>query len=146
MQQRNERFHDCAMKNTLAPVNALFKSDTRVWSCSFSILFSARVCRSSPQFGVTLVTYELLQRWFYIDFGGQYVPRSLLFHKKKLFNILYLIISLCLFSEQPSYRIRADTEVTHLRASSCECGSHRRLSISRCYVCRCRKQVWFAPP
>uniref|UniRef100_A0A4W4GSY8 EF-hand domain-containing protein n=1 Tax=Electrophorus electricus TaxID=8005 RepID=A0A4W4GSY8_ELEEL len=30
----------------------------------------ARVCRSSPQFGVTLVTYELLQRWFYVDFGG----------------------------------------------------------------------------
>lgn len=28
------------------------------------------MCRSSPQFGVTLVTYELLQRWFYIDFGG----------------------------------------------------------------------------
>lgn len=31
----------------------------------------ARVFRSSPQFGVTLVTYELLQRWLYIDFGGQ---------------------------------------------------------------------------
>ncbi|XP_012696143.2 calcium-binding mitochondrial carrier protein Aralar1 isoform X2 [Clupea harengus] len=31
----------------------------------------ARVCRSSPQFGVTLVTYELLQQWFYVDFGGQ---------------------------------------------------------------------------
>uniref|UniRef100_A0A8C8E2Y6 Solute carrier family 25 member 12 n=1 Tax=Oryzias sinensis TaxID=183150 RepID=A0A8C8E2Y6_9TELE len=30
----------------------------------------ARVLRSSPQFGVTLVTYELLQRWFYVDFGG----------------------------------------------------------------------------
>jgi len=30
----------------------------------------ARMCRSSPQFGVTLVTYELLQRMFYIDFGG----------------------------------------------------------------------------
>uniref|UniRef100_A0A8C1L6G4 Solute carrier family 25 member 12 n=1 Tax=Cyprinus carpio TaxID=7962 RepID=A0A8C1L6G4_CYPCA len=29
-----------------------------------------RVLRSSPQFGVTLVTYELLQRWFYVDFGG----------------------------------------------------------------------------
>merc|ERR1719373_931788 len=29
----------------------------------------ARMCRSSPQFGVTLVTYELLQRVFYIDFG-----------------------------------------------------------------------------
>ncbi|XP_063777425.1 electrogenic aspartate/glutamate antiporter SLC25A13, mitochondrial isoform X2 [Pseudophryne corroboree] len=31
----------------------------------------ARVFRSSPQFGVTLVTYELLQRWFYVDFGGK---------------------------------------------------------------------------
>ncbi|TMS18714.1 Calcium-binding mitochondrial carrier protein Aralar2 [Larimichthys crocea] len=31
----------------------------------------ARVFRSSPQFGVTLVTYELLQRWLYVDFGGQ---------------------------------------------------------------------------
>ncbi|XP_062258353.1 electrogenic aspartate/glutamate antiporter SLC25A12, mitochondrial-like [Platichthys flesus] len=31
----------------------------------------ARVLRSSPQFGVTLVTYELLQRWFDVDFGGQ---------------------------------------------------------------------------
>jgi len=30
----------------------------------------ARMCRSSPQFGVTLVTYEVLQRTFYIDFGG----------------------------------------------------------------------------
>lgn len=37
-----------------------------------SVVFSpARVFRSSPQFGVTLVTYELLQRWFYVDFGGQ---------------------------------------------------------------------------
>ena len=33
----------------------------------------ARMCRSSPQFGVTLVTYELLQRTFYVDFGGRYV-------------------------------------------------------------------------
>ncbi|XP_047501780.1 calcium-binding mitochondrial carrier protein Aralar1-like [Penaeus chinensis] len=30
----------------------------------------ARVFRSSPQFGVTLVTYEVLQRLFYVDFGG----------------------------------------------------------------------------
>lgn len=30
----------------------------------------ARVCRSSPQFGVTLFVYELLQRLFYVDFGG----------------------------------------------------------------------------
>ena len=32
----------------------------------------ARMCRSSPQFGVTLVTYELLQRTFYVDFRGRY--------------------------------------------------------------------------
>lgn len=31
---------------------------------------AARVLRSSPQFGVTLVTYELLQRILYVDFGG----------------------------------------------------------------------------
>uniref|UniRef100_A0A0K0G478 Calcium-binding mitochondrial carrier protein Aralar1 (inferred by orthology to a human protein) n=1 Tax=Strongyloides venezuelensis TaxID=75913 RepID=A0A0K0G478_STRVS len=31
---------------------------------------AARVFRSSPQFGVTLLTYELLQRVFYVDFGG----------------------------------------------------------------------------
>ena len=31
----------------------------------------ARMCRSSPQFGVTLVVYELLQRTFYVDFGGR---------------------------------------------------------------------------
>ncbi|CAG0893302.1 unnamed protein product [Cyprideis torosa] len=30
----------------------------------------ARVFRSSPQFGVTLLTYEILQRLFYVDFGG----------------------------------------------------------------------------
>ncbi|XP_065696909.1 electrogenic aspartate/glutamate antiporter SLC25A12, mitochondrial [Patagioenas fasciata] len=36
----------------------------------------ARVFRSSPQFGVTLVTYELLQRWFYVDFGGLKPPGS----------------------------------------------------------------------
>lgn len=31
----------------------------------------ARVCRSSPQFGFTLLTYEMLQRFLYIDFGGR---------------------------------------------------------------------------
>ncbi|KAL0961879.1 hypothetical protein UPYG_G00332800 [Umbra pygmaea] len=35
------------------------------------LMEEARVFRSSPQFGVTLVTYELLQRGFYVDFGGQ---------------------------------------------------------------------------
>lgn len=31
----------------------------------------ARVFRSAPQFGFTLLTYELLQRIFYVDFGGR---------------------------------------------------------------------------
>src|ERR1700712_4560956 len=31
----------------------------------------ARVLRSAPQFGFTLMTYEVLQRLFYIDFGGR---------------------------------------------------------------------------
>lgn len=35
--------------------------------------FTARVFRSSPQFGVTLFTYELLQRLFVVDFGGTWV-------------------------------------------------------------------------
>ena len=42
-------------------------------SSRVSLAPAARVCRSSPQFGVTLVTYELLQRWLYLDFGGQWV-------------------------------------------------------------------------
>lgn len=42
-----------------------------ILTIAFSLpLMIARVFRSSPQFGVTLVTYELLQRTFYIDFGG----------------------------------------------------------------------------
>lgn len=49
------------------------------------------MCRSSPQFGVTLVTYELLQQWFYIDFGGQYVDLSnyyyLFFVKEEVVNL-----------------------------------------------------------
>lgn len=40
-------------------------------SVAFALpLLIARVFRSSPQFGVTLVTYELLQRYLYVDFGG----------------------------------------------------------------------------
>lgn len=31
----------------------------------------ARVFRSAPQFGFTLLTYEILQRAFYVDFGGR---------------------------------------------------------------------------
>ncbi|XP_051872358.1 electrogenic aspartate/glutamate antiporter SLC25A13, mitochondrial [Pristis pectinata] len=38
---------------------------------------AARVFRSSPQFGVTLLTYELLQSWFHIDFGNKPAKDSL---------------------------------------------------------------------
>lgn len=31
----------------------------------------ARIFRSAPQFGFTLFTYEILQRLFYVDFGGR---------------------------------------------------------------------------
>lgn len=40
------------------------------WYSISSFHFTARVFRSSPQFGVTLFTYELLQRLFVVDFGG----------------------------------------------------------------------------
>lgn len=39
----------------------------------YMLYLSARVFRSSPQFGVTLLTYELLQRFFYFDFGQGYL-------------------------------------------------------------------------
>lgn len=37
---------------------------------NYKKIFAARVCRSSPQFGVTLFVYEILQRLFVVDFGG----------------------------------------------------------------------------
>lgn len=53
---------------SLARTYPLFVS---ILTITFSLpLLIARVFRSSPQFGVTLVTYELLQRTFYVDFGG----------------------------------------------------------------------------
>lgn len=47
----------------------------------------ARVFRSSPQFAVTLVTYELLQRWFYIDFGGHRPTGSEPTHKPAIHDL-----------------------------------------------------------
>lgn len=41
-----------------------------LYPSSLFFFFAARVFRSSPQFGVTLFTYELLQRLFVVDFGG----------------------------------------------------------------------------
>ena len=43
---------------------------SKVTSCLLSS-YSARVCRSSPQFGVTLATYELLNRLLHIDFKNR---------------------------------------------------------------------------
>ncbi|VDM80364.1 unnamed protein product [Strongylus vulgaris] len=50
---------DCARKIMVEEGPAAFWKGT-----------AARVCRSSPQFAVTLLTYEVLQRIFYVDFGG----------------------------------------------------------------------------
>ncbi|CAJ0605535.1 unnamed protein product [Cylicocyclus nassatus] len=50
---------DCARKIMMEEGPAAFWKGT-----------AARVCRSSPQFAVTLLTYEVLQRVFYVDFGG----------------------------------------------------------------------------
>jgi hypothetical protein len=62
------------------------------------LVVSARVLRSSPQFGVTLMTYEVLQRLFYVDFGGRSVTcafkkRCFLF----FFNNRYWLESLFLY-------------------------------------------------
>ncbi|XP_067907345.1 electrogenic aspartate/glutamate antiporter SLC25A13, mitochondrial [Heterodontus francisci] len=43
---------------------------------------AARVFRSSPQFGVTLMTYELLQRWFHVDFGNRKPGKDSLPHSR----------------------------------------------------------------
>lgn len=59
---------------------------------------TARVLRSSPQFGVTLVTYELLQRFFDVDFGGKYDESLDQFHLKN--HMLRTIV------EEISYIIR----------------------------------------
>ena len=50
-------FHTLTVEEYFVVTNCLLSS------------YSARVCRSSPQFGVTLATYELLNRLFHIDFG-----------------------------------------------------------------------------
>lgn len=49
----------------------------------------ARIFRSSPQFGVTLVSYELLQRYCYVDFGGRKPEGSEItqIHELKAVNI-----------------------------------------------------------
>lgn len=49
-------------------VRKIFKEEGAV---AFSKGAIGRICRSSPQLGITLFIYELLQRSFYIDFGGR---------------------------------------------------------------------------
>jgi solute carrier family 25 aspartate/glutamate transporter 12/13 len=54
--------------------NGVIDAARKIWAEEGGKAFwkgaGARVLRSSPQFGVTLVTYEIMQRLFYIDFGG----------------------------------------------------------------------------
>ncbi|KAJ7391073.1 hypothetical protein OS493_020091 [Desmophyllum pertusum] len=47
---------------------------------------AARVFRSSPQFGVTLLTYELLQRTFKVDFSGKGAVVHEAWSEKRSFN------------------------------------------------------------
>lgn len=51
------------------------------------LYFAARVFRSAPQFGFTLLTYEILQRLFYIDFGGRFVKILILLFIKYLYTV-----------------------------------------------------------
>ncbi|XP_028395324.1 calcium-binding mitochondrial carrier protein Aralar2-like isoform X2 [Dendronephthya gigantea] len=52
----------------------VFDAASKIWRQEGGRAFwkggPARVFRSSPQFGVTLLTYEIIQRYFYFDFGG----------------------------------------------------------------------------
>ncbi|XP_046846923.1 calcium-binding mitochondrial carrier protein Aralar2-like [Xenia sp. Carnegie-2017] len=52
----------------------VFDAASKIWRQEGGKAFwkggPARVFRSSPQFGVTLLTYEIIQRYFYFDFGG----------------------------------------------------------------------------
>lgn len=54
--------------------SGVFDAARKIWAEEGGKAFwkgaPARVFRSSPQFGVTLVSYEILQRLFYVDFGG----------------------------------------------------------------------------
>ncbi|GAB6032358.1 Calcium-binding mitochondrial carrier protein Aralar1 [Chamberlinius hualienensis] len=54
--------------------NGVIDASRKIWREEGGRAFwkgaTARVFRSSPQFGVTLATYEVLQRLFYVDFGG----------------------------------------------------------------------------
>ncbi|XP_076068969.1 calcium-binding mitochondrial carrier protein aralar1 isoform X2 [Oratosquilla oratoria] len=54
--------------------HGVFDAARKIWAEEGGKAFwkgaPARVFRSSPQFGVTLLSYEILQRLFYVDFGG----------------------------------------------------------------------------
>lgn len=52
-------------------IDAMFKIYKEEGPRAFWKGTGARVFRSSPQFGVTLVSYEILQRLFWVDFGGR---------------------------------------------------------------------------
>ena len=45
----------------------------------------ARKMRSSPQFGITLVAYELVQRMLFVDFGGSRWPQVSVSYPFELF-------------------------------------------------------------
>jgi hypothetical protein len=113
----------------------------------FCFLSTARVLRSSPQFGVTLVTYELLQRFFDVDFGGKYVCVS---HSRctlrsiDVTSILFLFCFCFLFwvmSLQPSDWITRWQGRAFGRPES-PCRPHWRLPVGPAYFRRNGIKVW----
>ena len=71
---------------------------------------TARVFRSAPQFGVTLVTYELLQRYFYFDFGGRLG--------------FYCLLCAVSFTQKNSFQVQQKKQVSHQK-----CWTFKKLLI-----------------
>lgn len=87
------------------------------FSCStcFSLLLSARVFRSSPQFGVTLAAFEVIQNYTegFFNFGSSNEPKR---DEYASLPSLLLLFSLC---SQPSifYSTVVSLDTFHLRQS-----------------------------
>lgn len=119
-----------------------FWSQIPVCSHAAFLFSSQHVCVDPP---LSLVSHWLLMN-SYRD-GSTSTLADSKCHVRFYFIIVRFTLINCivLVSEQPSCRIRANTEIAHLRASSPECRAHWRLPIGCCYVRGCRKQVWLAP-
>ena len=62
-------FHSYQQETCFPPPPPPPPSSSSLLFHTLTLTCTARIFRSSPQFGVTLLTYEMLQRLFYVDFG-----------------------------------------------------------------------------